>query len=290
MESIGYIGVGAMGSSIAARLLEHDLMVFDLNPEVVSDLVSRGARSVPLHEMAATCRTIFVCLPGPPQVIDLLFGDGGLADQLPPGVVIIDNTSGTPAVDVEIVEGLRGRGIAYVDAPIAGGVRRAREGTALLMVGAEPDDFERVSGLLAEITSEVIHAGGVGTGHAAKLVNNLINACNRFAALEAVNLGVAAGMAQDVVVDVLNRGSGRNYATETTYPQLLLGETSQPQGFTIDLMLKDVRLANEMAEELGHDAPVGALAQELTKTAVERFGPKADQSQMMSEWYARPTS
>jgi 3-hydroxyisobutyrate dehydrogenase-like beta-hydroxyacid dehydrogenase len=286
MDAIGFIGVGAMGSSIASRLVGgRELLVNDRNPGAATELVNQGARFATIDEIAEKCRTIFLCLPGPPQVKDLLFGSNGLASRLASGTVIIDTTSSTPEADREIVGKLGEHGVTYIDSPIAGGVRRAREGTAILMVGAEPDVFAQVQDLLHEVTSEAINVGPVGSGHAMKLVNNLLNACNRFAALETVRLGVAAGIEQDVVVDVINKASGRNYTTETTYPQLLSGDTYKPQGFTLDLMLKDVRLATELAESLGHETPVGSLVQGLTQDAIDRFGPKADQSQMMAEWY-----
>lgn len=286
VETIGFIGVGAMGSSIASRLLQHELLVTDRNPDAAADLVARGARFATPDEIAAKCRTIFLCLPGPPQVTDLLFGTDGLADKLADGTIIIDITTGTPIADTDIAGRLAERGTTYVDCPVAGGVRRAKDGTALLMVGADQEVFDRVQGVLGEITSEVVHCGPLGTGHAMKLVNNLLNACNRFAALETIRLGVAAGVDQDIVVDVINRGSGRNYTTENTYPQLLSGDTWKPQGFAIDLMLKDVRLANELATSLAHQTPIGTLSEQFIQQAIDRFGPKADQSQMMAEWYA----
>ncbi len=285
MDTIGFIGVGAMGSSIASRLLGHELLVSDRNPRAADDLVSEGALFSTADEIAAKCRTIFLCLPGPPQVQDLLFGDDGLADRLADGTTIIDITTGTPVADADISARLAERGVTYIDSPIAGGVRRAREGTAILMVGAEPDVFARVEAVLREITSDVVHCGPLGAGHAMKLVNNLLNACNRFAALETIRLGVLAGIPQEIVVDVINKGSGRNYTTANTYPQLLSGETWKPQGFAIDLMLKDVRLANELATTLGHATPIGSLTQQFTQQAIDRFGPKADQSQLMAEWY-----
>lgn len=275
-----------MGSSIASRLLGHELLVNDRNPDTAAALVGAGARFVTLEEIAASCQTIFLCLPGPPQVDDLLFGSDGLAEKLTEGTIVIDITTGTPIADAEVASILDGHGVTYVDCPIAGGVRRAREGTALLMVGADQEVFARIEGVLGEITSDVVHCGPLGAGHAMKLVNNLLNSCNRFAALETIRLGVAAGIPQGVVVEVINKGSARNYTTENTYPQLLAGDKWKPQGFAIDLMLKDVRLANELATSLGHETPVGTLAQELTRQAIDRFGPKADQSQMMAEWYA----
>jgi len=285
-EPVGYIGVGAMGSAIASRFLgSRELYVNDRNRAAAEELVAGGATFAGLDEIAARCRVVFLCLPGPAQVAGLVLGPEGLAAKLAPGSVVIDNTTSTPTADEEIVAALAERGIDYADAPIAGGVRRAREGTATLMVGASESVFDRIKDLLLTVTSDVFHLGPIGAGHAMKLINNLLNGCNRFAALEAVRLGQACGIEQDDVVAVINKGSSRNYATEVTFPQLLSGDTYKPQGFTLALMQKDVRLAVELADSLGHRVPVGKLALELAGEAVARFGPDADQSQMMAEWY-----
>ena len=285
-ERVGFIGVGAMGSAIAGRLLgSHELLVNDRNPAAADELVAGGASFADLDEIAQACRVVFLCLPGPTNVTGLLLGPEGLAHRLAPGSVVIDITTSTPTTDNEIVVALAERGVDFADSPIAGGVRRAKDGTATLMVGASDQVFDRIKGLLLEVTSDVFHLGPVGAGHAMKLVNNLLNACNRFAALEAVRLGQACGIDQDEVVAVLNKSSGRNYATEVTFPQLLTGGSYKPQGFTLELMRKDVRLAVELADSIGHRTPVGKLAGALTDEAIARFGPGADQSQLMAEWY-----
>ena len=116
------------------------------------------------------------------------------------------------------------------------------------------------------------HLGPVGAGHAMKLVNNLLNACNRFAALEAVRLGQACGIDAGRGRRCAEQSSGRNYATEVTFPLLLTGGSYKPQGFTLELMRKDVRLAVELAESIGHRTPVGKLAGDLTDEAIARFG------------------
>jgi len=286
MGPVGFIGVGAMGSAIASRLVDsYELYVSDKNPAAARELVKRGATFASTDSVAAGCRLVFLCLPGPVDVTGLLLGTAGLASRLAPGSIVIDTTTSTPTMDAEIVAALRERAVEFVDAPIGGGVRRAREGTAVLMVGAAPEVFAKIKDLLLAITQDVIHVGPVGTGHAMKLVNNLLNACNRFAALETVQLGQVAGLNQDVIIDVLNKSSGRNYATEYTFPQLLSGESYRPQGFTLELMRKDIRLANELAASLGHRTPIGNMIQTFAEEAIARFGGDADQSQMMAEWY-----
>ena len=286
MEPVGFVGVGAMGSAIASRLVgEYDLRVTDRNPAAADDLVAAGAKFTTAEDIAATCSIVVLSLPGPADVVDLLIGAGGLAELLRPGTVVIDTTTSTPTADAQITAVLTPKGVEFADAPIAGGVRKARDGASTLMVGAAPQTFTKIETLLRAVTPSVSHVGPVGAGHTLKVVNNLLNACNRFAALEAIRLGQAAGLPQEVIVDVINRSSGRNYTTEYTFPTLLSGDTYKPQGFSLALMLKDMTLANQMARELGHRAPIGALVEELTAEAVERFGSAADQSQLMAEWY-----
>jgi 3-hydroxyisobutyrate dehydrogenase len=288
MEPVGFVGVGAMGSAIASRLVGgYDLRVTDRNPAAADDLVAAGAKYTTAEDIAATCSIVLLSLPGPADVVDLLIGTGGLADLLRPGTVVIDTTTSTPTADAQITAVLTPKGVEFADAPIAGGVRKARDGASTLMVGAAPQTFAKIETLLRAVTPSVSHVGPVGAGHTLKVVNNLLNACNRFAALEAIRLGQAAGLPQDVIVDVINRSSGRNYTTEYTFPTLLSGDIYKPQGFSLALMLKDMTLANQMAGELGHRGPIGALVEELTAEAVERFGPDADQSQLMAEWYEK---
>ena len=232
---------------------------------------------------------MFLSLPRPADVLDLLVGEGKLAALLQPGSVVIDTTTGAPTTDREIIEALSAREVDFCDAPIGGGVSRAEAGTAALMVGGSDEVFDRVKPLLLAVTEDVIHVGPAGAGHTAKLVNNLLNSCNRFAAMEAIRLGEVAGIPREVIVDVINRGSARNYATENTYPKMLMGGTPEEpyklQNFTLQLLEKDLRLANQLAEDLHHDTPIGHLVQQFVDRAIERFGPDADQSQMMAEWY-----
>jgi 3-hydroxyisobutyrate dehydrogenase len=287
MDKIGFVGVGAMGGSIAARLSpHHELLVNDRNPDATARLVGLGAKVADLPDLAAQCATVFICLPGPQQVRDLVIdGDQPLAELLRPGSVLVDITSSIPGLDHEIAAVLGERGVDFVDCPIAGGVSRAQQGTATLMAGGSDAAFARVEPLLLEIADTVVHVGPTGTGHAMKLVNNLLNACNRYAALETVHLAELAGIERSVALDVINRASGRNFTTEFTFPLLLSGENWKPQNFTLELWLKDVRLANELADSLGHQMPIGRIALANTQRGVTRFGPRADQSQLMFEWY-----
>jgi 3-hydroxyisobutyrate dehydrogenase-like beta-hydroxyacid dehydrogenase len=279
-----------MGSALAGRFVDgHDLYVYGRAPGAAAQLVARGAKSVSLEELASSCRYVFTCLPAPPDVRAVFLGEEGIADQLPPGSIVIDFTTSTPATDQDVASALTRRWVDFVDAPVAGGTRRVEAGSATLMVGAEPDGFGKVRELLHCVTPHVLHVGPVGAGHTMKLLNNLLNACNRLAAMETIRLGEAAGLSRDVIVNVLNQGSARNYATEVTYPQLLPGDGYLPQHFTLGLFRKDVRLANELAAEHDQVNRVGRLVERGLEDAIATLGYGTDLSQFMAEWYWPPS-
>ncbi|KQU28509.1 MULTISPECIES: NAD(P)-dependent oxidoreductase [unclassified Rhodococcus (in: high G+C Gram-positive bacteria)] len=282
-QIIGFVGIGAMGSAIASRLVDaHTLLVNDLNPALAAPLEQRGAQFVALDDIA-TCDVVFLSLPGPDNVLKVLLGAGGLAAKMAPGALVVDTTSSTPIVDEDLVHDLALRSISYIDAPIAGGVRRAHDGLATLMVGASDEDFARAQPLLTAITSNVFHLGPVGAGHAAKLVNNLLNHCNRFATIEMLSLAERYGITPEVMIDVLNVSSGRSYVTDYTYPEIVFPNLKQ--GFTLELMRKDAHLAGALADHVGQRLRVGSLVAAMMDEAVERLGGTADQTDLMQNWY-----
>lgn len=287
MTMAGFIGVGNMGSALAGRLLDQgaDLLVYDRHAPAADALVARGARFTAPEEMAREVDVLFICLPAPAHVLDLLIGAGGLVDHLRPGTLVVDMTTSTPVADREIAAALALRGVDFVDSPIAGGTRRVADGLCTLMVGATDDVWPRAAHWLHLITADVVHVGGIGAGHTMKLVNNLLNACNRIAAMEAIRIGEAGGIARDVVIDVINRGSARNYTTETTYPQLLSGPEPLPTHFALDLYLKDVRLANEIAAAYGQDNRIGQLVESGLDAATAALGGRTDISDFTADWY-----
>src|SRR5690349_15331272 len=130
-DKIGFIGVGAMGSAIASRLVgDYDLWVSDRNPEAAADLVRQGATFATAAEAGDGATFVFLCLPGPKQVEELMLGTDPLAAILPAGSVLIDTSTSTPVTDEKVVAALQDRDVQFIDSPIGGGVRRAREGTA----------------------------------------------------------------------------------------------------------------------------------------------------------------
>jgi 3-hydroxyisobutyrate dehydrogenase-like beta-hydroxyacid dehydrogenase len=172
-----------MGSALAGRLVDtSSLCVYDLNWAAADELVDKGAVFAPPIDIARVCRRVFLSLPGPADVHDLLLGENGLVQHLAPGSMVIDTTTGAPTMDAEIAAVLTSRSIQFADAGVAGGVRGVRAGTGTLMVGASAETYAQIEELLRCITPTVFHVGGVGAGDTVKL-KNLLNSCNRFAAL-----------------------------------------------------------------------------------------------------------
>ena len=272
---IGYIGLGAMGSALATRLQQaHPLRVFDLQDDAVQRLVAAGARAcASARELGTQCDVVIVCLPTSNHVRALLDGPDGLAAGLRPGSLLIDQTTGDPAVTRELAAALAARGVTLVDAPVSGGAAGARAGTIAIMVGGSDEGFARAMPLLQAISPNVFRAGDVGAGHVMKLVNNLLSAAQRMASMEALSLAAKNGIDPQRACQVLLAGGARNAFLEKSMPAVLQGDLAP--GFTLALMHKDVRLACDMAASSQVPLFYGNLTREMLQMSISELGAQA---------------
>lgn len=281
---VGYVGLGAMGGALARRLLKsRKLRLYDMRPEAAQALAPAGG--TPAQSPAAlgeACGLVLTCLPTSNEVRDAIFGPGGLAEGMQAGGIIADMTTGDPLATRAMAEELKGRGIALIDAPVSGGPHGAEAGTIAIMVGAPDDVYAKVAPVLREISPNVFHAGGVGNGQTMKLVNNVIAASIRQITFEAVAMGVKNGLTLETCIQVLNKGSGRSYTSELMLPRIADG--SLKANFTLDLMLKDVRLATELGQKSGAPMHLGGLVRENLLAALNDLGPKADVNEMVRRY------
>jgi 3-hydroxyisobutyrate dehydrogenase len=216
----------------------------------------------------------------------VLFGDDGMADHMKAGQIFIDMTSGDPAISRDQAARLKQAGIDFVDAPVSGGPRGAREGVIAIMVGGDAALYAQLLPLLGRISSNCFHAGPVGAGHALKAGNNLLNLICRMASFEVVSLLVNAGVDAGRAVDILQKSSGRNYATEITLPDNILSGKMH-QGFSMALMQKDAGLALGMAAAMAQDMPLGASAFDALQDAINTHGDAADMSLVALSYEAK---
>ena len=277
-SKIGFIGLGNMGAALAMRLLDPGLMVYDLDQTAMKPFVDGGATAAAdLVAMARQCDIIFACLPTSAVTESVLFGDDGMSGHMKAGQIFIDMTSGDPAMSRDQATRLKHVGIDFVDAPVSGGPRGAREGVIAIMVGGDAALYSQLLPLFGRISSNNFHAGPVGAGHALKAGNNLLNLICRMASFEVVSLLVNAGVDAGRAVDILQKSSGRNYATEITLPDNILSGKMH-QGFSMALMKKDAGLALGMAAAVAQDMPLGTSAVNALQDAINKHGDAADMS------------
>ena len=278
---VGFIGLGNMGAPLARRLIgEHEMVAYDRDPAVLAGFESTGVVTAgSLSDLARRANIVLTCLPTSAHLEALLFGEQSLASVLERGTLVVDMTTGDPAATREMAARLRERSIELIDAPVSGGPRGADTGTIAIIVGGTTDQFERASRVLDSISCNVMHAGGVGTGHAVKVGNNLLNLVCRLATFEAVSLLVRAGVTPETAVSIIQKSSGRSYATEITLPDNILSGKMK-QGFSMGLMHKDASLALAIADELAVPMPIGREAFDALGQALAEQGPQADMSEV----------
>ena len=287
-ESLGFVGVGKMGGPMAARLLAagHPLHVFDVDAAAVQRLAALGAiAAASPAEVASRASIVCCCLPTPDVVRAVALGRGGLADGRSVQVVIDLGTTG-PAMARIVNSGLATRGVTLVDAPVTGGIAGADAGTLAVMVSCPRDTLARVQPVLAHLGRVIDTGAAPGLAQVAKLANNLLSAAALAVSSEAMAMGVKAGLDPEVLLAIINAGSGRNSATEDKFPRAILPRTFD-FGITTELFLKDVRLAVEEGESLGVPMIAGAAVRELFAIAEARFGGDADftsVARVLEEW------
>ncbi|RQZ31713.1 NAD(P)-dependent oxidoreductase [Burkholderia sp. Bp9017] len=269
---IGYVGLGTMGGALARRLLlSHPVRVFDLKADARLALEAVGATvAEDLPSLARDCDVIFICVPTSAAVRALIFGEGGLAEGLSPGKIVVDQTTGDPSMTVAIGAELRQLGVSLIDAPVAGGARGAVAGTIAIMCGGQDDAFDAVHPILASISPNVVHCGPLGNGHITKLVNNAISTCNCLLTYEAASIAVKAGLKLDTVATVINRSTGWSAASERILPSLSEGRATAD--FQLQWMVKDLQLAGRMALACGAPMLVARTVCSLYEAGAHMLG------------------
>jgi len=270
---IGYIGLGALGSELARRLLRcHDLTVWDLHTPAIQSLAQEGAHGARnALELAQRSEVVLLCLPRSSDVRQAIFGADGLLEGLGPGTLVIDQSSGIPSETAAMARELETRGVRLIDVAVSASPHVVREGRAMLMAAGPDEAFERAVPVLRAISEHVFRCGSrVGEGQALKMLNNAMNAGCRLGTLEVVAMGRKAGVALDRMTEVLNRGGGRNLTTVNMLPAILQGRAST--NFALALMLKDVNQAVEFGMGLGVPMPVTNLVRSLLQIGLNTLG------------------
>lgn len=267
---VGFIGLGVMGAPMAANIVKggHELTVYDTNPEAVARLVSAGAKAAASpREVGAASDIVVTMLPEPQHVEKVVLGEGGVAEGLRAGGIVIDMSTIDPITSKRVGDVLRSRGFEMVDSPVGKTSEHAVTGTLTLMVGGNKEAIERATPVLKCMGTDTFYCGGPGTGHAMKMTNNLLATTIMMANTEALAIGIKAGLTLELMQEVMRTTMAWNQQLAVAMPKKAFQGDDSP-GFAIRLACKDVRLACEAAETMGFTARVGRGAQATMEDAI----------------------
>jgi len=262
--SVGFIGLGIMGSGMAANLLAkgHDIVVWNRTAARMDPLVDLGASAASSPaEVAAGSDVVLICVSDTPDVEAVVEGPGGLLDGLRAGSLVVDHSTISPAATVRLAAVVAERGGSWLDAPVSGGSEGAERGTLSIMVGGDKDDLERAMPFLEAYGTTITHVGPVGAGQQVKIVNQILVVGNQLAVSEALLFAQQAGLDLAITMDAVKEGAAGSWMLANRGPQMI--ERDWRPGFSIDLQQKDLRLALEAADELGVPLPGTSLVFQL---------------------------
>jgi 3-hydroxyisobutyrate dehydrogenase len=283
-NSVGFVGIGNMGWPMAACLVKSGFTVNvnDSRRETSNNFVQQVGGFAPdsLRQLAETSDVIVTMLPTSAIVEHVLSsGDDNLFAGMKPGTIIIEMSSGVPSVTQRLAEQVAALGGTLIDAPVSGGVPRARSGELAIMVGGDAATIDRAMPVLNAMGATVLKTGDVGSGQAMKALNNLVSTGGFLIGIEALLIGQRFGLDPAVMTDVLNAATGMNNSTQKKFRQFVLSRKFNA-GFALGLLAKDLSIAMQVGRETATAAPVSALVNELIVSAQSKFGPDADHTEM----------
>ncbi|MFO7746846.1 MAG: NAD(P)-dependent oxidoreductase [Orrella sp.] len=276
---VGFIGLGQMGWPMAKRLVEagYGLHVLEADAARSAQFVQEvgGTAHANGHSLAQAAQTIITILPNSGIVKAVLDGPEGVLAGLQAGTVLIEMSSGVPSMTRQLAEQVTQAGGRLVDAPVSGGVPRAKTGELSIMFGGDEALLESVKPVLSCMGQAIEPTGDVGSAHAMKALNNLVSAGGFLIGVEALMIGKRFGLSPEKMVDVLNASTGMNNSTQKKFKQFVLSGKFN-SGFGLDLMVKDLSIALGIAHETSTPTPFSALCRELWASSAQMLGPNQD--------------
>jgi 3-hydroxyisobutyrate dehydrogenase len=282
---LGFIGLGIMGTPMAGHLAAagYPLSVHDIDPGAAE----RFAKSHPAVGVGPDAASVgqhvdvvITMLPDGEQVQEVALGANGLAETMTAGSLLIDCSSAQPWLTRETAAALAERGITMIDAPVSGAQWGAERAELVFMVGGPAAEVERARPILDVLGRAVFHLGPLGSGHMMKCINNTITAMTLLATAEGLVLGTKAGLDPAALNAVLNESTGESWITRNHIEPRILSRTFDDP-FKLELMLKDVHIATQLAQDLGLALPYAALAESLYQAAHVHAGPGQSLSEVV---------
>ena len=267
---VGFIGTGVMGSSMAGHLLAggNEVHVYNRTKSKAEKLVEAGAvwEDSPAS-LAQKCSVIFTIVGYPKDVEEVYLGKNGLIESAAKGSLLVDMTTSSPKLAERISEAGRSRGISVLDAPVTGGDRGAREAKLTILVGGEKEDFERALPYFSLMGTNIRHMGKAGCGQYTKLVNQITLAGTMTGMCEGLAFAKGCGLDQKEVLEAISGGAAGSWSLTNYGPRILNGDFDP--GFFVKHYIKDMKLAEEAADEMALDLPALSLTRELYEEICE---------------------
>ena len=292
IKTVGFIGIGNMGRPMAANLVKgnYQVVAYDADAKRAAQFAKdAGATSAAtLAELGRQVDAIVTMLPTGKEVrASLLETEGGaLAANLPKGALIIDMSSADPVGTRQIHADLAKRGLSFVDAPVSGGVPRATDGSLAIMIGGDAAAVAAAKPVLSKMGTRLFEVGGPGNGHAMKALNNFVAGTGFIAVAEAVLVGKRFGLDPNVMIDVMNVSTGKNFNTENVVKQHVISGAFA-SGFALGLLAKDVKIAADLASAIDVDSPLTRLSSALLDEARDKVGGEKDHTLAYTYWEKR---
>ncbi|MDP2561259.1 3-hydroxyisobutyrate dehydrogenase [Psychrobium sp. 1_MG-2023] len=271
MAKVGFIGLGNMGGPMASNLVKagHDVKVFDLSQAAMDSVVTLGASaSDSANEAATSVDFVVTMLPAGKHVAQLYLGEQGLLSVVDDTTLLIDSSTIDATTARTVAEQAQTQGIAFIDAPVSGGVGGAHAGTLSFICGGQAAHFDSAKTILNDMGKNIFHAGDVGAGQVAKICNNMLLAVLMAGTSEALQMGIDNGLDPKVLSDIMLKSSGRNWCLELYNPvpnvmDNVPASNHYQGGFMVDLMIKDLGLAAQAAQLSKSSTPLGSAALSL---------------------------
>ena len=277
--TIGFVGVGSMGWPMAALLHKagYPLQILDASAERAKAFAGEIGGTVAANgrALAAASDIIITILPTSAIVETVLTTPDGVLAGLKPGAVVVEMSSGVPTITRKLAELVTAAGGQLVDAPVSGGVPRARTGELAIMFGGAPELLEQLRPVLSCMGNAIQRTGDVGSAHAMKALNNLVSAGGFLIGIEALIIGKRFGLDTETMVDVLNSSTGMNNSTQKKFKQFVLSGKYNA-GFGLDLMVKDLSIALGIARDTNTPSPFSSLCREMWAASAQMLGPGQD--------------
>lgn len=270
---VGFIGLGNVGGKLAGSLVRngHEVTVHDLNAELVQQFVARGATAgATPKQMMRDCEAVITCLPSPAASAAVMEGTDGILQAIGPGKIWMEMSTTDEAEAKRLGAKVIAAGGAAVDCPVSGGCHRADTGNISIFAGCDRPTFERILPLLTTLGRRVLHTGELGSASTLKVLTNYLATANLLTCCEALVTAKAAGMDLNTTYEAMKISSGTSFVHETESQVILNG--SRDISFTMDLVLKDIGLFQEIAER--HQVPleISPLMIDIFKDGIARFG------------------